>query len=109
MNEHTVTTNDIEYISVFLKEKDRTTGSITPYDLSIASSIVFRMRQYGETINTISVVMNTISSPANTLGFCRCLATFPAVGTYSSEIEVSEGVQRITWTGDIFIVIRELG
>lgn len=109
MNEHTVTTNDIQYISVYLKEKDLTTGSISYYDLSTANSIVFRMREYGETINTISTTMSTLSSPANTLGFCRCLATFPAEGTYSTEIEVFEGVQKITWVGDIFVVIGELG
>jgi hypothetical protein len=109
MDQYTLVAGDVQYLSFYLKEKDPTTGSITAYDLSSASSIWFRMREYNTTINTLSLQMSTVSSPSCTLGFCRVLATIPSEGNYSSEIEVYESTQRITWKGPTYQIIEELG
>jgi len=97
---------DVLYLSFFLKEKDLTTGSITYHDISGASSIVFRMRKYDTSTNTISTTMEIVTG---TLGYCRCLVTIPSSGTYNSEIEVYEGSQHITWEGPIYNVLEALG
>ena len=110
MDQYTLVANDILYLAYYLKEKDPTTGSITAYDLSSSNSIWFRMRRYNETINSVSGTMSTLTSPANSLGFCRILATIPStIGNYYSEVEVYEATERITWKGPTYQIIEELG
>ncbi|MEM2260855.1 MAG: hypothetical protein QXK24_00240 [Ignisphaera sp.] len=106
MNERTLTEGDILYFGFYLKDKDETTGSITYHDLSLANSVVFRMRKYGETANAIEVNMQVIEP---TKGFCRVLVTVPPSGIYLSEVEVFETEQNITWEGPVFIVKPQLG
>jgi len=106
MNAIDVFEGDVLYLTFYLKEKDLTTGSITYYDISGANSIVFRMRKYGETVNTISSTMEIVTG---SLGHCRVLTTIPSSGTYSSEIEVYEGSQHITWQGPVYNVLEALG
>lgn len=109
MTQYTLIANDILYISFYLKEKDPSTGSITPYDLSSANSIVVRIRQYRTSTNTLELAMSTIATPAASLGFCRVLATVPSAGTYSSEVQVYDAGEAITWRGPVYIVDEELG
>jgi hypothetical protein len=109
MDQYTLVSGDVYYLSFYLKERDPTTGSVTPYDLSTANSIWFRMREYGQSTNTISVQMSTVSSPSCTLGFCRVLATIPSAGKYYSEVEVYEGTENKTWKGPVYIIKEALG
>jgi len=109
MTKYTLTTNDVKYIEVYIKDKSEITGSITPHDLSGADSIVFRMRLYGSTANAIEVSMETVATPSCTLGFCRALVTIPAIGNYVSEYEVFEGINHDTWEGHTYKVRDELG
>ena len=97
--------NDVHYISFVLKEKDLTTGAISVYDLSNVSQINFYMRQYGSTVNTIEATCEVVTA---TLGLCRVRVTVPTEGTYSSQIEVIESGQTITWKGPIINVIGEI-
>ena len=110
MPEHTLISNDILYLAFYLQEEDPTTGSSTYYNLSGASSIWFRMRKYGNTINAISGAMSTVVTPSNALGYCRILATIPStIGTYYSEVEVYTSSERITWIGPVYKIKEELG
>jgi hypothetical protein len=110
MTECTLVANDILYMSYYLKEENPITGSITPYTLVTATSIILRMRQYNSTINTINVTMSTLATPSNTLGYCRALVTIPTAGTYTAEVEVYEALERITFPCQIiYKVISELG
>lgn len=108
-DQFTLTTNDIKYIEFYLKEEDTVSGSITCYDLTTQNSIWFRMRKYGSSTNAVSGAMSTIASPHATLGYCRILSTIPSVGTYSSEVEVYESTEQLTWDGPIYIIKGELG
>jgi hypothetical protein len=106
MYEITLVENDVQYLAFYLKEKDPISGSISPYNLSNASSIVFRMRKYGETANAIETMCEIVDAAK---GYCRALVTIPPAGTYCSEVEVFESSQRITWIGPIYIVKPQLG
>jgi len=105
----TLVERDVYNIGFYLKQEDPTTGSLTPYTLATASSIVFRMRDYDSTVNTVSAVMGTVASPSNTLGYCKALVTIPVNGTYSSEVSVYESTDIITWEGPKYYVVPELG
>ena len=105
-SEITLNAGDIQYLPFYLKEKDETTGSITYYDITLASSIQFRMRKYNATANTLDVAMSIVTG---TLGYCRCLATIPAVGKYYSEIEVYGTTEHLTWKGPVMIIEEALG
>jgi len=109
MSQYTLISGDIQYISFYLKEEDPTSGSITAYDLTTQNSIWFRMRSYGDITNTLSLAMSTVSTPNATLGYCRVLATIPSRGTYSSEVEVFESTEHITWEGPVYIIKEALG
>lgn len=111
MTECTLTSNDIVYLGYYLKEKDPTTNIITAFDLTSASSIVFRMRLYGSTVNTINVVMATmnIEGSLNTDGYCRVLCTIPTGGTYCTEVEYFTPAERLTWKGPTYFIETELG
>ncbi|RLF22429.1 MAG: hypothetical protein DRN15_09060 [Thermoprotei archaeon] len=87
-------------------EKDGITGSLTYYDLSDISGIVFRMKKYGASSPTIEANMEVVSA---SLGYCRVKVTIPTSGKYYSEIEVRESGQTITWIGDIYHVVRGIG
>jgi len=106
MSQIDVYEGDITYISFYLKDENPITGSITYHDITTANSIVFRMRKYGDTINTIEEEMDIVTG---TLGYCRVLVTIPPSGTYSSEVEVFETSGHITWTGPVFNVLEALG
>jgi len=106
MSQITLVENDIQYLGFYLKEQDKITGSITPYDLSNASSIVFRMRKYGETANAIETTCEIVEASK---GYCRALVTIPPPGTYYSEVEVYESAQHITWIAPIYVVKSQLG
>jgi len=106
LDQYTLVSGDVQYLSFYLKEKDPTTGSISAYDLSSASTITFRMRRYGTTINTIEENMSIVDASS---GYCRILVTVPTSGRYFSEVEVQESLQNITWTGPLYIVVEELG
>ena len=110
MTQYTLVSADVLYIAFYLKEEDPTTGSITAYDLSTASSIVFSMRNYNASTNTISGTMETINitGSLNTDGFIRKLCTIPSVGTFRSEVEVFSGAEKVTWKGPIYLVTSEL-
>ena len=109
MSQYTLIAGDVQYLSYYLKEKDPTSGSITYFNLTTQDSIWFRMRKYGESTNTLSLAMGTVSSPHATLGYCRVLVTVPVAGTYSSEIEVYETTERLTWPGNIYVIKEALG
>ena len=104
MDQFTLVANEILYLAFYLKEKDPTTGSITPYDLSSANSIVFALREYNSTINILTLTMSTVSSPSCTLGYCRVLATIPAANNYYSQIHVYTSTATLTWDGPQYIV-----
>jgi len=87
-------------------EKDGLTGSLTYFDLSDVDSLVFRMKRYGATSPAIESTMEIVDS---TLGLCRVKVTVPPSGKYYSEIEVRIGGQTITWLGEIYEVVREIG
>ena len=106
MSAISVTEGDVLYLSFYLKDKDPVTGSITYHDISGASSIVFRMRKYYSSSNTIETTMEVVTG---TLGYCRVLVTIPTEGTFSSEVEVFEAGQNITWEGPVYVVRGELG
>jgi hypothetical protein len=106
MVEITLVENDIQYLAFYLKVKDPVSGSITPYDLSDVSAIVFRMRKYGETANAIETTCEIVDASK---GYCRALVTIPPAGTYYSEVEVFELMQHITWIGPTYIVKPQLG
>jgi len=106
----TIKAGDIQYLAFYLKERDRTTGSITAYNLASASTITFRMKLYGSTVNALTITMSTVSSPSNTLGYCRGLATIPTVlGNYTSEIEVSISPEVKTWEGPKYYIVEQFG
>ena len=104
MDQFTLVANEILYLAFYLKEKDPTTGSITPYDLSSANSIVFALREYNSTINTLTLTMSTVSSPSCTLGYCRVLGTIPDANNYYSQIHVYTSTEKLTWEGPAYIV-----
>ena len=104
MDQFTLVANEILYLAYYLKEKDPTSGSITPYDLSSANSIVFALREYNSTINTLTLTMSTVSSPSCTLGYCRVLATIPDANNYYSQIHVYTSTEKLTWDGPQYIV-----
>ena len=104
--QYTLTANDIEYLYFYLKEKDPTTGSISYYNLKGANSVVFRMRRYGSSSNTIETTVEVVTG---TLGYCRCLVTVPPSGTFSSEIEVFNDPLKLTWEGPTYVIREELG
>ena len=109
---NTVTTGDIDYVAFFLKEKDKPTGSLTYYDLTGMSSIVFRMRAIGASTNAISATMSTVAGDAtlsNTLGYCRVKVTFPTAGEYVSEVEVFITGGNKTWKGPYYVIETALG
>lgn len=106
MTEHTLVENDVQYVSFYLQEKDAITGSITYFDLSDVDSLVFRMKRYGADSPAIEETMEVVTA---TLGYCRVKVTIPASGKYYSEVEVRIGGQTITWVGDIYHVVREIG
>jgi hypothetical protein len=107
----TLVAGDVHYLSFYLKDKDVTTNSITYTNLSDTSSIVLRMRKYGASTNCIEVNCYTVTTPSNTLGFCRALVTIPAEsGEYYSEIEVFYGDgQHATWKGNTYYIQPALG
>jgi len=105
MSECTLVENDVQYLSFYLMDKDRVTGSISYHDLSNVEGIVFRMKKYGATSYTISASMEVVNA---TLGYCRVKVTIPASGKYYSEIEVREDGQTITWIGNVYHVVREI-
>jgi hypothetical protein len=109
MSQYTLVANDVLYIAFYLKEEDPIYGSITPYDLSSASSIYFRLREYNSSTNALNALMNTLPSPSNTLGYCRVMVTVPSSGTYTSETEVYVNNLHTTWKGPVYIVEGELG
>ena len=104
MDQFTLVANEILYLAYYLKEKDPTSGSITPYDLSSANSIVFALREYNSTINTLTLTMSTVSSPSCTLGYCRVLATIPDDSNYYSQIHVYTSAEKLTWDGPMYVV-----
>ena len=104
MDQFTLVANEILYLAFYLKEKDPTTGSITPYDLSSANSIVLALREYNSTINTLTLTMSTVSSPSCTLGYCRVLATIPGANNYYSQIHVYATTEKLTWEGPTYTV-----
>lgn len=106
-DEFTLYQNDVHYLSFYLKEKDPTTGSVSAYDLSSASSVVLTIRKYGSTLNSSTISLTFSSSP--TTGYCRGLSTISwGTGKYYSQVEVFEGLQKITWSGPTYIVAKEL-
>lgn len=106
MAQYNLVKGDVQYFAFYLKEKDPTSGSITSYDLTTASSIVFSLKKYNASSNTIDVTMTVITP---TLGYCRVLGTVPiALGAYSSQVEVFETLQRLTWIGPEYNVLDEL-
>ena len=106
MSEHTLVESDVHYLSFYLMEKDQITGSISYYDLSNVTSLVFRMKKYGSSTAALEATMEVSNA---TLGYCRVLATIPSHGDYYTEIEVRESSQRLTWIGPVFHVVREIG
>lgn len=104
MGQSTLIANDVQYVSFYIKEKDETTGSITVYDLSSASSIVFTMIDYRTGVTTLELTMSTVPSPSCTLGFCRVFCTIPAVGTYSTRVKVYDAGEGLTWKGPVITV-----
>jgi hypothetical protein len=107
MNQFTLIAGDIQYLSFYLKEEDNMSGSITYADITLASSIVLRLRKYGESTNT---VMGTCEILDGTLGKCRMLVTIPTItGDYQSEVEVFIGGERLTWKGNTYYIHNELG
>ena len=102
---HTLVENDVHYISVYLMEEDPITGNLRYFDLSDATTVIFRMKKYDGAIS-VEVNMEVVNS---TLGYCRSLVTIPPEGKYKSEIEVRIGSQTITWLGPKFQVVEEIG
>lgn len=106
-DEFTLYLNDVHYLSFYLKEKDSTTGSITAYDLTSASSVVLTVRKYGTTINSSTISLTFSSAP--TTGYCTGLSTINwGNGKYYSQVEVFSGLEKITWEGPVYIVVGEL-
>jgi len=97
---------DVQYLAFYLTEKDMITGSLGYYDLSNVSSIVFRMRRYGETANAIETACEIVDASK---GYCRALVTVPPAGYYYSEVEVFESGQHITWIAPTYIIKSQLG
>lgn len=106
MTEHTLYVGDIEYLFFYIKDESAISGSITYHDVTTAGSITFRMQKYGESTVTLSLPMEVVTG---TLGYVRVLATIPTSGKYSSEIEISETPQALTWKGPIYEVVDALG
>ena len=104
----TLKTGEVLYLEFYLQEKDPTSGSITGYDLSSSSSIVFSMREYNSTINTLTLTMSTVTSPSCTIGFCKVLATIPAVNEYYSQICVYMPLEKLVWNGPVYKVEKRL-
>lgn len=100
MHRYTLTPGDILYFGFYLKEVDPTTGEEQPYDISDASSIVFRMFEYAKSVPVLELNMQIVDGPS---GYCRVLVTVPPEGTYSSQVTVYTPNEKITWTGPLFI------
>jgi hypothetical protein len=106
----TIKAGDVQYFNFYLKERDRNTGSITPYNLNGSGTITFRMKVYGNTVNALTLTMSTVSIPSNTLGYCRVLATVPTIlGNYTSEIEVNISPEIKTWEGPKYYIVEQFG
>lgn len=95
-----VTSGDVLYLEFYLKDEDPTTGEVTPHDLSLVNSVVFKMYKYGENTLTLEATMDVIS-PSE--GYVRALVTIPPGGTYFSEVVVNKAPERITWIGPTFV------
>ena len=107
MTQYTIVEGDIQYLGFYLKDKDPVTGTITAHTLATANSIIFKMWAYGDTIATITTLMSTVATPANTTGYCRVLVTIPAEGDYYSKITVYDGSEKITWLGHTYKVASQ--
>jgi len=107
MIERTLVAGDIQYLEFILKDVDLVTGSVSVHNLSYADTITFRLRKYGETINTIEANCEVVSASE---GKCRVLVTIPTeIGSYHGEVEVVEGQNVITWKGLYYRIVRQLG
>lgn len=104
--QYTLTSNDVVYLKFYLKERNPISNSINYYDLSSVTDVYFRLRAYGSSTNTISMLMSIVDA---TLGCVRALVTVPSYGKYYSEVEVSDGNELITWDGPIYIIKSEMG
>ena len=110
MAQYTLVAGDIQYLSHYLTVTDNIT-SVTSYEaFTLATTINFRMRLSNSTISTINTY-GVITTDDDGIKYVRSLVTIPATtGKYDSEVEVtySDG-QVITWKGNTYIVINQLG
>lgn len=109
-NQYTLVAGDVQYLSHYLTVTDPITDVTSYENYLTATTINFRMRINGSTVTAVNTT-GIIATDDSGVKFVRTLVTIPLdVAKYDSEVEVwYDDGQHITWKGNTYYVVQQLG